>query len=392
MKGIAFQGLFGLAHFKVDLKTKIISKDTRVFLARAGKNGHFFEAALAAKAIGPDLPDLGLNLENGLEKDVDLEAKVKRSRALGSWLRDPSYARGAKPSSNLADYQMANKRSGHAQIEGIVKRYFQDLKAGDLLVIPNPSFFGEALIAEVQPLGKHAVRIIGTKRFEGHHFDGRAFGHFVKVKMASLPRAVIDLAKAPTGFAQIVHPAVKHLIFELCYSDYVLDDEFASRIITTKNDFSPFDGNVLNAFVTMVAKNVETLQTGASKPHLVGLVDAAFIDLGDDDLQIKININSPGYLAIIDRSIVPLVTAALLNIIIAAGFDSAAIAQNLSVEVTNSKIEQVLDLCSKEVSQMTKNMLLFMSEEEAEFKQTCEMLKRTHESTGAKSGVEVEKS
>jgi len=362
-----------------------------VFLARAGKDGHLFEAVLAANAIGPDLPDLDLSLENGLEKDEDLEAKVKRARALSSWLREPAYARGQKPSTSLADYRNVRKRSGHAQIEGIVKSYFQDVQAGDLLVIPNPSFFGEALIAEVLPLGAQKIRIAGMKRFDGHFFDGRAFGHFVKVKMANLPRAVIDLARVPTGFAQVINPAVKHRLFELCYADYVFDDEFASRIRTTKSDFSPFDGNVLNAFVTMVAKNVETLQNGAGHPQLVSLVEAAFIDLGDDDLQVKININSPGYLAIIDRSIVPLVTATLLNIVIAAGFDTAAFAQDLSVEVTNSKINQVRDLCSQEVSQMTQSMLLFMSEEEENFQQTCEMLRRTHESTGAASSVEVKK-
>lgn len=378
-----------MAHFKVDLKTKIIATDTRIFLARAGKNGHLFDGVLNAKAIGPDLPNLGLNLEKGLTEDEDLEAKVKRARALGTWLREPPSARGPKPPSSLNDYQNTTRRSGHAQIEGIVKSYFHDLKAGDLLVIPNPSFFGEALIVEVLPLGKNPVRIPGTRRFDGYHFDGRAFGHYVKVKMATLPRAVIDLAKAPTGFAQIVHPAVKHRIFELCYTDYVMDNEFASRILTTKDDFSPFDGNVLNAFVTMVAKNVEALQSGTVNPHLVGLVQAAFLKLDDDDLQVKININSPGYLAIIDRSIVPLVAAALLNIIIAANFDSAAFAQNLSVEVTNSKVAQALDLCSKEVSQLTKSMLLFV--QETEFQQTCDMLRKTHESTGAQSGVSVVK-
>lgn len=380
-----------MSHFKVDLKAKIISKDTRVFLARAGRNGHLFDAALAARALGPDLPDLGLNLKKGLESAPDLEAKVKRSRALSAWLRQPPNVRGAKPSKNLLDYRASVKRPGHAQIEGIVKSYFQDLRAGDLLIIPNPSFFGDALLAEVLPLAKHPVRISGEARFAGYHFDGRALGHLVKVSMSSLPRAIIDLAKAPTGFAQIFNPAVKRRIFELCYTDYVLDDEFTSRILTTKNDFSPFDGNVLNAFVTMVAKNVEALQAVGDKQNLVGLVDAAFVDLGDVDLQVRININSPGYLAIIDRSIVPLVAAVLLNIIIAAEFDATAMAENLTVEVTNSKIAQALDLCSKEVTQMTESMLLFMAAKEEQFKQTCEMLRRTHESTGARSSVEVEK-
>lgn len=378
-----------MAYFRVDLRTKVIAKDTKIYLARAGKGGHLFDAIRKAKAIGPDLPDLGLNLQSGLDGDADVEAKVKRAHVLSHWLRTPPAARSAKPTTRLADYKSAKKRRGHAQIDSIVRSYFKDLKAGDLLVIPNPSPFGDAIIAEVLPVGQQAVQIPGSGRFEGHTFDGRPFGHFAKVKMSSLPRSVIELARAPTGFAQIVNQAVKHRIFELTYTEYVLDDEFASRIVTTKNDFSPFDGNVLNAFVTMVATNVETLQNSPGHPKLVGLVRAAFLELPDDDLQVKININSPGYLAVIDRSIVPLVTAALLGIIVAAGFDSTAIAQDLTVEVVNSKVEQALDLCSKEVSQLTKSMLQFLPEDE--FQETCEMLRRTHEATGAKPGVLVEK-
>lgn len=378
-----------MTHFRVDLRTKIIGTDTNVYLARAGKNGHLFQQVLATQAIGPDLPNLDLDLTNGLEGDVNLEAKVKRARALSSWLRAPSTSRGEEPSSNLNDYIDATRRPGHAQIEGIVKNYFQDLKGGDVLVIPNPSYFDEAIIAEVLPLDKFTKKIPGIKRFEGYEFDGRRFGHFTKVKMSALPRSVIELAKAPTGFAQIVNQAVKHRIFELGYTDYVLDDEFASRIFTTKGDFTPFDGNVLNALVTMVATNVERLQNGEANPHLVGLVQAAFLDVDDDDLQVKININSPGHIAIFDRSIVPLVTAVVLGVLVASGFDTSAIAQQLTVEVTNSKIEKALDLCSHEVQRLTESMLQFLPE--ADFQQTCELLRRTHETTGATSGVLVEK-
>lgn len=376
--------------FKLDLKTKIIASDTDVYLARAGKRGHLFEQVLAAQAIGPDLPDLEIDLRNGLDEETNLVAKINRSRSLSRWIQGPVASRGARPSKNLGDYDNEKKSSGHAQIEGIVKTYFKDMKAGDVLVIPNPALFGEAILAEVLPLEVHPQTISGVKRYEGFSFQGRRFGHFKKVRMMDLPRAVIELARAPTGLAKIADERVKNRIFEMCFTDFSVDDVFSSQIITTKPEFHPFDANVLNAFVLMIAQNVELLQNEGEDAQLKSLVDAAFVT-GVEGPSVKININSPGHLAIIDRSIVPLVIGAVLSILVAVGFDSQAFAQTaVEVEVTNSRIDAALDVCSEEVGRLTQNMLRFLPKAESEFVQTCDLLRRTHETTGASSNMIVE--
>jgi len=259
-----------LANFKVDLKTKIISSDADVYLARAGKQGHLFEQVLAQKAIGPDLPNLALDLTNGLKKEKQLVAKINRARKLSRWIQASKSSRGDQPPTNLSDYDNEKKRSGHAQIEGVVRTYFQDMKAGDVLVIPNPALFGEAILAEVLPLEPHAQVIDGAKRYEGFQFQGRKFGHFTKVRMMDLPRAVVEIARSPTALAKIGSVAVKKRIFEMCYTDYALDDIFSSQILTTKPEFRPFDANVLNAFVKMVAQNVALLQTEGEGAKLKG--------------------------------------------------------------------------------------------------------------------------
>ena len=124
-------------------------------------------------------------------------------------------------------------------------------------------------------------------------------------------------------------------------------------------------------------------------PHLRGLVKAAFAK-GEDGLSVKININSPGHLAIIDRSVIPLVTSAVLGILVVVGFDPLAIAQNtVEVVVSNSRVEAALDVCSEEVGRLTQSMLRFMPEDD--FQQACDLLRRTHETTGAESNVAVEK-
>jgi hypothetical protein len=349
-----------------------------------------FHQVLERQAIGPDLPMLDLDLRNGLEGDPNVEAKVKRARAFSSWLRKPPELRGDRPSESVNDYHGADRRAGHAQIDGIVRSYFQQLNAGDVLVIPNPSYFGEAIIAELLPVGNAVVKIPGTQRFEGFEFDGRRFGHFKRVKMADLPRAVIDLSRAPTGLAEITNAAVKRRIFELGYDDFILDDSFVSRLITTKRDFTSFDGNVLNALVTMVAENVDRLEENGADAHLLGLVQAAFHKLEHADLQVKIDISSPGFLAVFDRSVAPLVIVAVLSLLTSVAFDATAFADDTVIEVTNSRASEVGDVCSQQVGRLTQSMLRLLSTAEDEFQRTCVLLREAHENTGVRTNVTVE--
>lgn len=317
--------------FKIDLNTKIISSDTDVYLARAGKQRHLFDQVLADQAIGPDLPNLDLDLSKGFDEEKNLIAKINR----------------------------------------------------------DPHLFGQAILAELLPLEKVAKAIPGTKRYDGLTFQGRKFGHFTRVRMLDLPRSIIEIARAPTGLAKITDQRVKNRIFEMCFTDFALDDVFSSQIITTKPDFHPLDANVLNAFVRMIAQNVELLQDEGEDAQLRSLVKAAFV-AGGDGPSVKININSPGHLAIIDRSVIPLVTSAILGVLVAVGFDSKAIAQDaVEVVVTNSRVETALDLCSEEVGRLTQSMLRFLPEDD--FQEACDLLRRTHETTGAESNVAVEK-
>ena len=265
------------------------------------------------------------------------------------------------------------------------------MKAGDVLVIPNPVFFGQAILAEVLPLETHAQAIPGAKRYDGFSFQCRKFGHFQMVRMLDLPRAVIELARVPTGLAKIADQRVKNRLFEMFFTDFALDDVFSSQIITTKPEFRPFNANVLNAFVRMIAQNVELLQTEGEEAQLKSSVEATFVKDANGP-SVTININSPGHLAIIDRSIVPLVTGAVLGILVTVSFDAQVIAQTvIEVEVTNSRVDAALDLCSEEVARLTQSMLQSHSKAEEDFQQTCDLLRRTHETTGADSNVTVEK-
>ena len=65
---------------------------------------------------------------------------------------------------------------------------------------------------------------------------------------------------------------------------------------------------------------MELLQNEGEEAQLKSSVEATFVKDANGP-SVKININSPGHLAIIDRSIVPLVTGAVLGILVKVSFD-----------------------------------------------------------------------
>ena len=101
-----------MTKFNIDLKTKIIGADTDVYLARAGKQGHLFEQVLAQKAIGPDLPDFGIDSSKGFAKDAKVVIKINRVRTLSRWIQTSVASRGDRLSPNLGDYDNDKMRSG----------------------------------------------------------------------------------------------------------------------------------------------------------------------------------------------------------------------------------------------------------------------------------------
>jgi hypothetical protein len=287
---------------------------------------------------------------------------------------------------NLGSYSNTKRSSGHFQFEYIAKSYFEEMKKGDVLVIPGPNIVGDALLVELLPLPDKMVRIPGSGRYEGFDFDARPFGHVQRVPMTELPRHIIEISRKPGAVAALPQPLIRNRIFDLTFNDYSLDDVFSSRISTTKPDFRPFDANVLNAFLQMIAHNVAILEDGGPEHRLIGLSEAAFRMADDDSLEVKIEIHSPGYLSMIARSLTPLVAGAVLAVLTSVSFDPTALAQtNLEIVVANSKIDRALDVCSQPVSQLTQDLLRFLPEDK--FREMCDLLQETTTKTGASTSV-----
>lgn len=387
--------------FELDLNTKIISGSTQVYMARAGQGGHLFEEVRRLNAIGPDLPNLNLNLERGIHNEEHLKEKIERAREFRKWLQLPEDKKGLIPPQDLNHYVGKPVLRGHKRIVNIVKQYFDGLQENDLVIIPNPYVFNNVIIAEILPLSsENIVKLQGKNKFEGRYFDGRRFRNTKSVKISDLPRSIINIIRQPTALERIEDENVKNSIFALKYDNFAKEDLSVSRILTLKEDFDSFDNNVLSTLATMVANNVQQLDSGEKEEtlKLFNLVESAFKQLESEEFRIKIDIHSPGFFAAYDKTITPLVMTAFFAVLTAANFDARAFEQEFTVESFNSQGESsteeyrtLTDFCNQQVMRKTEIMLRIMSAQaQLDFRDTCNLLQQLHENTGATTKMSVE--
>ncbi|MEP1522453.1 hypothetical protein [Ascidiaceihabitans sp.] len=373
--------------FRVDLNTHVIRNDVRVFVAAAGRNGQLYEMFERHSAVGPELPNLNLDLRNGLDNEPNLIAKINRGREISKWAWSSAHGRSEAPSVDLKDYDNDKKKPGHAQIEGVVQRYFSTMLDGDVVVIPSKSFYGFAIIAELGPIVENsAVQMKGTGRYEGYSFEGRPFVHIRKVPMKAIPRRIVDISKTPSALAEISESRVLKSVLDLLYDEFVFDDQFSGRIQTTKQEFGSFDNAVLNALVNVVAVNLEAIEAGNTKA-LISFDDAVFCLIDGESPMLRIDIQSPGYMRIIARSITPLVTTVLLSVLSQTAIADVSDASEIVIEVVNGTAE-LQELCSVPVGHMAQQLLNLM--EDSEFERVCELVAKTVERTGARTNIGVE--
>ncbi len=368
-----------MTRFIVNLNYKPIPDYSEVYMARAGAGAHMFDQVLAHRAIGPDLPNLNLDLTHGFENEINLKEKIIRARNLSDRIRNKVV-------------KDDHSRREYSQLERVVRAFFHDIEEGDVFVIPssNKDFFGNAILAEALPLETSEYRLPGSEKFRDYWFQSRKFGHYSQKRKLDLPQDVLKSVRNRSPLDKISDLSVRKEIFEMCYTEFKFRDEFTSQIFTTKSELRLVDMNVLSAFVLMVERNIELMRMGA---NLQGLAASAFeIDSG---LDIKINTNSPIRFLIKSVSLTSLVVIAFFKVLADTDFDiHIGDRTNIEIVVNNAMVDNgavniALEQCNIEVSEITQNLLRLMPEDE--FQEMCRLLRETHGVTGATNNASVER-
>ncbi|MBR0868707.1 hypothetical protein JQ614_42670 [Bradyrhizobium diazoefficiens] len=152
----------------IDLNARVLGEEHNVYVARPGKGYRLYRDFRENSSLILELPGLKLEPDLPLD-DQQLRQRVNRSRAFRAW-----YKRGQpsddRPSRDLSTYSPEGEGNSAAQLEGLVRTYYEKIHRGDLVIVPPKSYMEEALIGEVRHVG---TRYDTEKQLEHHQLGSR---------------------------------------------------------------------------------------------------------------------------------------------------------------------------------------------------------------------------
>ncbi|WP_439360717.1 hypothetical protein [Bradyrhizobium sp. DASA03007] len=369
---------------EIDLNARVLGEEHNVFVARPGKGYRLYREFRENSSLILELP--GLKLEPGVPlDDQELRRRVNRSRAFRAW-----YNRGQpsddRPSRDLSNYSPEAGGNSAAQLEGLVRTYYEKIRRGDLVIVPPKAYMEEALIGEVRHAGTRYDTEKVPRLFGNEDLPARSVRWLARIPKTDLPFAILDALQKPNA-AFIVERSLRGQFYKLAYGNYSIDDLYSGRFEVTSADFDTFDDALLQAFFNFTAANTRAVAQDRDA-DVKGFVDAAFIDSGEYTAQLQTNINSPGFISLIGRKITPLVASALLVIAVEIGPAAVQEIERGNIVLRNSKASAA-DTCTAEVERQAFRQIQLLGLDE--WPAACDKAREVARRTGLKSPATVKR-
>jgi hypothetical protein len=283
-----------MSSISVDLNARIVSDETKVFVVRPGRAFGLYGTFVKEHVIAPELPLLQLTSGLPLREHKDLDARIRRSRALRDWYRQKANnPENIKPSLELADYALSlGKRIGN--IRSVLYKYFDELKLNDIIIVPPSSYGHSAYIGEMVSEPSDYIDLEVPLYYGKDPLTARRVRWLGQITKRKLATEILEALERPVA----IYPLVKRLrapIYDAAFGTYYdlsgSEQDYSARFDLSAVDFSTEIDFRLQTFFNGVASNLKAIDEGRelSSPHA-----AAFEELGDYAARLKSNVNSPG--------------------------------------------------------------------------------------------------
>ena len=298
----------------IDLNTRIIADEHRVFLTRPGKQSRLYDAFAEASVVGPELPSLRLEQGKEITDISKLQAQVTRSVAVRNWIkagRNPK----EKPGEDLNNFSRVKTLRSIGQHIATVRGYFETAKKHDIGVMYPHAYNKEVIVYEFteEPIKKYLFE--AREYSKNEELTVRKYKELVRIPKRKLPQHIIDIIQKPNSIVQLSFYD-RIFFYNLAYGSYQFEDEFSSRIDIRSPEYNTYDDLVLKALMNYVSANYLALrdQSGSDlPPEAIPFRDAMLLNLGDDAPELSTSIHSPGFHRIRSSHLIP----ALVSVIVA---------------------------------------------------------------------------
>ncbi len=366
---------------EVDIHTKPISPETKIYVVRPGPNYRFFDQFIDNNFVGPDLPDLGLHAFSDISDIADLADRVARSMAIRKYVLGGS--QGDAPPFDLQSYSDVPSSRALSQFLRLVRAYLGTMKQGDLVIVPPANFRGFAQIGElIAP--PHAAADLTVATYPGLPLTGRKVRWLASIERAKLPAQTLDALQKPSPLFLLTQSAYRG-IFRRAYGSYATADEFGTRFEVSAETYQTIDDFLIQAFFNFVTANTARVSLGQTE--LLGLREGAFSGEGVAP-DLYTNVNSPGGLSLKSAVVTPIVIAVMLALAVAVGPDAYAAAHGGTLTIGNS-LAPAGDACVAQVNEQVMTQLQLLGYDA--WAEACEVARKAAERTGISTTVDVKK-
>lgn len=369
---------------EIDLNARILPEDHNVYVVRPGSGYGLFPEIVENSILLLELPGLGLQVGQKPD-DAELRRRVNRSRALRGWYNGTQDA-DSKPSMELDQYSPAEGGASAAQLEGLVRTFFERMKAGDLVIVPPKSYMEDAWIGEIVGHDYEVEWLRVARLFGDEPLPGRGVRWIAKIPKTELPFATLEALQKPNA-AFLIERSLRGLFYKVAYGNYSISDFYSATFEVTEADFDTIDDVRLQAFFNFVAANTKAITEG-NAAAILGFSAAVFKDSGEYVAKLQTNVNSPGNISLVSKVITPLVASVLFLLAVEVGPGAKAEAEKGTLILRNSKVAPN-DPCTVKVFESSIQILKLLNLDD--WPAACEAAQEVAKKTGLKSPAKVER-
>ena len=359
---------------------------SRGYVARPGKGYKLYRTFVDNDIVAPDLPFLDLTDGLPLGEHKDLEQRIRRSRAIRSWYR--AGKEGDGPDRELAAYTNARSDKSVHSLRTTIGGFFEKLKIGELVIVPPSAFAQDAYIGEVTSDPTDYVPVHAPV-YGNDAITGRRVKWLARIQKRRLPSSILEALEHPTSI-YILARSDRAPIYAAAYQSFIdlskAHPEYTSRFDVASDKYTSSTDLLLQAFFNSIASNMKAIQ---NEEDIKGnFYEAAFDDLGQYSLELRTNVNSPGFLSLASKFATPLIAAALFVIAVQIGPDAAKAANDGKILIGNS-MAPAGDQCTAEVIEGTLEQLKLLGLTDAWVK-ACEVARLAAKKSDVTGTVTVE--
>ena len=378
---------------KIILDAQVITDDLGVYALFPGAGYKFIEDMREHNVVFLDFPRVSVpRNENELESR-ELLLQIARSERLSGWVAREG--RGDEPSDNLADYSKSRWGQNRKQSARALHTLLHKVKKGDLIVVPDDRDWGRTHVGRIsssKPITFHQRTGFGSIPYPARAVEWLGSKPWFQCSEELLRRIRIQ-----TPFT-ILDRSIRKEIYDLAYSNYVLEGEFVSRFDVAANKYSSSHEALLQFLINYTAAHCEAMSRGEEgllhRAAFVGFVTG----VKDSDYvpELAMSVNSPGRIVLYAFKNVPMVAVALYALASAACTEAGG-AQNITEAPAPETIEvlaspdgvEVPDDCMIEVEASVRNIVASMGA--ARWVEICTAVETVSREAQVSAGGKVEK-